>query len=289
MIIDERKSIDELQEIRYNYHKDITQLEEIHFRLRERYSKLSEINDNSHVGVALELTVDGIKNIEEALHKLYDAGAGVEKLLQLYEYVEIINLKTGEREVIYSTKGSIETLENIHFHPSRNSLLITLGHICLEYDCLTKLSTTVAEAGENELFIDGYYTEGKKPQIQIAVVEHFNYDEPHIEPHCDFYSIHQLKTRTSYKREWRYYMPTLTEETAKDFMYASQDIGAGAAYTKQEFQTYWCTRGFFMHEYPSDEAFKNIRCTTFKNGREVKLDKAFGTLQMIYCRHDFFL
>lgn len=85
MIIDERKSIDELQEIRYNYHKDITQLEEIHSRLRERYSKLSEINDNSHVGVALELTCDGIKNIEEALYKLYDAGAGVEKLIQLYQ------------------------------------------------------------------------------------------------------------------------------------------------------------------------------------------------------------
>ena len=48
-------------------------------------------------------------------------------------------------------------------------------------------------------------------------------------------------------------------------------------------------RGFFMHEYPSDEAFQNIRCTTFKNGREVKLDKSFGTLQMIYCRHDFAL
>lgn len=206
-----------------------------------------------------------------------------------HEYVEIINLKTGEREIVYSTKFSHETLENVHFHPNGNNLLITLGHTCLEYDCLTKQPTTVVEAGENELFIDGFYTEGPNPQIQIAVVEHFNYDEPHIEPHCDFYSIHQLKSGTSYKREWRYYMPTLTEETAKNFMYASQDIGSGASYTKEEFQTYWCTCGFFLHEYPSDEAFRNIRCTTFRGGREVNLDKSFGTLQMIYCRHDFAL
>ena len=90
MIIDGHKTIDELQELKYNHIRDIEQLEEVYSRLRERYSKLSEINDNSHVGVLLELTVDGIRNIEEALHKLHEARERVEKLIQLYQaYLEV--------------------------------------------------------------------------------------------------------------------------------------------------------------------------------------------------------
>ena len=85
MIIDGHKSIEELQELRYNYHKDIAQLEEIHSRLRERCSKLSEINDNKHVYELLELTVDSLRSVEETLHKLHEAGAGVEKLIELYQ------------------------------------------------------------------------------------------------------------------------------------------------------------------------------------------------------------
>lgn len=85
MIIDGHKSISELQELRHNHYKDIAQLEEIHSRLRERYSKLSEINENRHVNTILELTVDSIRSVEEALHKLHDAGVGVEKLIELYQ------------------------------------------------------------------------------------------------------------------------------------------------------------------------------------------------------------
>lgn len=85
MIIDEHKSIDKLQELRHNHYKDIAQLEEIHSRLRERYSKLSEINDNRNVNTILELTVDSIRSVEEALHKLHDTGVGVEKLIELYQ------------------------------------------------------------------------------------------------------------------------------------------------------------------------------------------------------------
>ncbi len=90
MIIDGHKAIDELQKLRYNYIRDIEQLEEIYSRLRERYSKLSELNDNSHVDVLLGLTVDGIRNIEEALHKLHEAIKETEKYIIVYqEYLEI--------------------------------------------------------------------------------------------------------------------------------------------------------------------------------------------------------
>lgn len=206
-----------------------------------------------------------------------------------HEYVEIINLQTGEREIIYSTLTAYETLESIQFHPNGNYLLITLGNSCLEYDCTKKECYKIDTAGENELYIDGCYTDTASPQIQIAIVEHFNYDEPHIEPHCDFYSIHHTPKDNSYRKEWRYYMPTLTRETAKNFLHYSYDIGSGASYTKEEYQTYWCTNGFFLHNFPDDEAFQNIRCSKFNKNRELPLQKSFDKLQMIFCRHDFAL
>jgi len=206
-----------------------------------------------------------------------------------HEYVELINLDTGEREIVYSTLLAHETLESVQFHPGGSYLLITLGNICLEYDCVKKELSTVDTANENELYIDGCYTDTSLPQIQIAIVEHFNYDEPHIEPHCDCYAIHHTQNGSSFRKEWRYYMPTLTHETAKSFLHYSYDIGSGAAYTKEEYQTYWCTNGFFLHEYPADEAFQNIRCSKFVGNREVSIQKKFDKLQMIYCRHDFAL
>lgn len=206
-----------------------------------------------------------------------------------HEYVEIINLQTGEREIIFSTLTAYETLESIQFHPNGNYLLITLGNSCLEYDCTKKVCYKIDTAGENELYIDGCYTDTASPQIQIAIVEHFNYDEPHIEPHCDFYSIHHTPKDSSYRKEWRYYMPTLTRETAKNFLHYSYDIGSGASYTKEEYQTYWCTNGFFLHSFPDDEAFQNIRCSKFNKNRELPLQKSFDKLQMIFCRHDFAL
>lgn len=92
MTIDEyeRKIISELEEMRCNYCREVEQLEEIHSHLRERCSKLLEINDNRHVGVLLDLTVDGIRNIEEALHKLHEAIEGVKKLILLLQaYSEV--------------------------------------------------------------------------------------------------------------------------------------------------------------------------------------------------------
>ncbi len=90
MAIDEHKSINELEELSANYNRDIEQLEGLYSRMRERYSKLSEINDNRHVDAILKPTVDSIRSIEEALHKLHDAGVGVEKLTQLYQaYLEV--------------------------------------------------------------------------------------------------------------------------------------------------------------------------------------------------------
>ncbi len=206
-----------------------------------------------------------------------------------HEYVELINLNTGEREIIYSTLQAYDILESIQFHPSGDYLLITLSGFCLEYDCKSKNIYCVAKSSDNELFVDGCYTDTTVPQIQIAIVEHFNYDKPHIEPHCDMYSISHRPNGTSYKKEWRYYMPTLTRESASDFLHYSYDIGSGAAYTKEEYQTYWVTNGFFLHHYPADESFQNIRCCSFNGEREVSLKKDFGKLQMIYCRHDFAL
>lgn len=206
-----------------------------------------------------------------------------------HEYVEIISLDTGEREIVFSTLLAYDTLESIQFHPSGKYLLITLGSSCMEYDCTTQKLYTVDQAEKNELYIDGCYTEEEKPQIQIAIVEHFEYDEPHIEPHCDFYAIMHTSQDHTYKLDWRYYMPALTRETAVDFLHYSYDIGSGAAYTRQEFQTYWCTNGFFLNDFPSDEAFQNIRCSRFRGKREIKLKRSFDKLQMIFCKHDFAL
>lgn len=79
----ERKIISKLEEMRCNYCREVEQLEEIHSSLRERCSKLFEINDNRHVGVLLDLTVDGIRNIEEALHKLHKAIEGVKTITSI--------------------------------------------------------------------------------------------------------------------------------------------------------------------------------------------------------------
>lgn len=45
-----------------------------------------------------------------------------------HEYVEIINLYSGERETIYSTLQPHETLESVQFHPDGKHLLICSGH-----------------------------------------------------------------------------------------------------------------------------------------------------------------
>lgn len=84
-------------------------------------------------------------------------------------------------------------------------------------------------------------------------------------------------------------MPTLTHETAANFLHYSYDIGNGCSYTKEEYQTYWCTCGFFLHNYPDDEAFQHIRCSKFIGNREQNINKSFGRLQMIFCCHDFAL
>ena len=206
-----------------------------------------------------------------------------------HEYVEIINLYSGERETIYSTPQPHETLESVQFHPDGKHLLICSGHTCAEYDMVQKQIHTIENAGANELYIDANYTDDKKPQIQIAIVEHYNYEEPSVLPHCDHYSILRTQHRTTYKREWRYYMPELTKDSAAGFLFYSYDIGSGASYTREEYQTYWCTCGFFLHDFPKDDAFDKIRCSRFQGGRELPMEKKFSIRQMIYCKHDFAL
>ena len=204
-----------------------------------------------------------------------------------HEYIEIINIHTGKRKVIYSTLQAHETLKSMQFHPSGKYLLITLASKCLEYNINTSKSFLVKAAEANELFIDGNYTNDRIPLIEVAIVEHFNYDEPKIEPHCDYLAIHRTSKNTTYTLDWRYYMPTLTPETAKNFLHYSYDIGSGASYTKDEYQTYWCTQGFFLNNYPSDPVFQNIQCIKFNGKRSKKIVKKFGKLQRLYCRHDF--
>lgn len=206
-----------------------------------------------------------------------------------HEYVEIINLYSGERETIYSTLQPHETLESVQFHHDGKHLLICSGHTCAEYDMVQKQIHTIENAGANELYIDANYTDDKKPQIQIAIVEHYNYEEPSVLPHCDHYSILRTQHRTTYKREWRYYMPELTKDSAAGFLFYSYDIGSGASYTREEYQTYWCTCGFFLHDFPKDDAFDKIRCSRFQGGRELPMEKKFSIRQMIYCKHDFAL
>lgn len=206
-----------------------------------------------------------------------------------HEYVEIINLYSGERETIYSTLQPHETLESVQFHPDGKHLLICSGHTCAEYDMVQKQIHTIENAGANELYIDANYTDDKKPPIQIAIVEHYNYEEPSVLPHCDHYSILRTQHRTTYKREWRYYMPELTKDSAAGFLFYSYDIGSGASYTREEYQTYWCTCGFFLHDFPKDDAFDKIRCSRFQGGRELPMEKKFSIRQMIYCKHDFAL
>lgn len=206
-----------------------------------------------------------------------------------HEYVEIINLYSGERETIYSTLQPHETLESVQFHPDGKHLLICSGHTCTEYDMVQKQIHTIENAGANELYIDANYTDDKRPQIQIAIVEHYNYEEPSVLPHCDHYSILRTQHRTTYKREWRYYMPELTKDSAAGFLFYSYDIGSGASYTREEYQTYWCTCGFFLHDFPKDDAFGKIRCSRFLGGRELPMEKKFSIRQMIYCKHSFAL
>ena len=206
-----------------------------------------------------------------------------------HEYVEIINLYSGERETIYSTLQPHETLESVQFHPDGKHLLICSGHTCAEYDMVQKQIHTIENAGANELYIDANYTDDKKPQIQIAIVEHYNYEEPSVLPHCDHYSILRTQQRTTYKREWRYYMPERTKDSAAGFLFYSYYIGSGASYTREEYQTYWCTCGFFLHDFPKDDAFDKIRCSRFQGGRELPMEKKFSIRQMIYCKHDFAL
>lgn len=204
-----------------------------------------------------------------------------------HEYIEIINIRTGKREIIYSTLLAHETLKSVQFHPSGKYLLITLATKCLEYNLNTSETFTVKETETNELFIDGNYTNDSAPLIEIAIVEHFNYDVPRVEPHCDHFVVHRTSKNTTYTLDWRYYMPTLTPETAKNFLHYSYDIGAGASYTKEEYQTYWCTQGFFLHDYPSAPVFQDIQCIKFNGKRSKTTVKKFEKLQMLYCRHDF--
>ena len=204
-----------------------------------------------------------------------------------HEYIEIINIRTGKREIIYSTLLAHETLKSVQFHPSGKYLLITLATKCLEYNLNTSETFTVKETETNELFIDGNYTNDSAPLIEIAIVEHFNYDVPRVEPHCDHFAVHRTSENTTYTLDWRYYMPTLTPETAKNFLHYSYDIGAGASYTKEEYQTYWCTQGFFLHDYPSAPVFRDIQCIKFNGKRSKTTVKKFENLQMLYCRHDF--
>ena len=86
----ERKTINEFEELRYNYVRDVEQLEGLYSRLKGRCSKLSEIRGDKHIDILLDLTVDSIRNIEEALHKLHEAGGETEKLIQLLQaYSEV--------------------------------------------------------------------------------------------------------------------------------------------------------------------------------------------------------
>lgn len=92
MIIDLHKSINGLQEIKYNNINDIKQLEEVLYHLRERYEKLSEIDDKRYVGVILEDIVESMKNIEETLHRLHEVREGIEKQIQLYHVYADVEL-----------------------------------------------------------------------------------------------------------------------------------------------------------------------------------------------------
>lgn len=90
MIIDGPKTINELAELRSNYQRDIQNLEEMCSRLHNRCSILAENDEIKDFYYLIDITKKSVKQIEEALHKLYEAEEGTEKLLLKYQsYLEI--------------------------------------------------------------------------------------------------------------------------------------------------------------------------------------------------------
>ena len=82
--------------MRNDYSREIELLAEMDSHLKERCMKLPSICDDSQFGSLLSLTVDGMKNIEEALQKLLKAREGVEKLIEYYQVYMEAELKLSD-------------------------------------------------------------------------------------------------------------------------------------------------------------------------------------------------
>lgn len=201
-----------------------------------------------------------------------------------HEKVLVMDVDTGEEREVFSSFHPGETIENLCFSNDGDRLLATTQYRCLECDPRHGSDPVeVAIAGDNERFAAGNY---RGDEIEIAVVEHIQYAEPHVTPHCVYYRHGVKDGKPSFQRTWCYIMPQLKKEQFCYFLYRNGDLGVGGANDAEGFQTYWVTSGFFLERLPELEKILQPQCYKWQGNRRLKLDKTFQPLDEIFVWHD---
>lgn len=166
-----------------------------------------------------------------------------------HEKVMLLDLITGAERIVFSTLNSSETILDVSFSPNGNSLLITTQYKCTEIlvsdDKVESLF--VAQAGQNERFAGGHYSEG---EVEIVVVEHERHGIPRIAPHCDYYCKAEKEGQTTFICKWSHIIPELNEQDYQFFLHSHNDFGVGCSNDSEGIQSYWITNGFFTNDVP---------------------------------------
>ena len=200
-----------------------------------------------------------------------------------HEKVLVMDLATGRERIAFSSLHMGETIENLCLRDDGNSLLITTQYRCLECGLLKDENPAeVATSGDNERFAAGHY---KGDEVEIAVVEHTEYAEPHVKPHCVYYRREVKDGAVSFHRSWCYLMPELKRELFQYFIYQDGDLGVGGANDSDGFQTYWVTGGFFLERLPELKKFFKPICYRWQGNRRLKMEKEFQPLDEIFVWH----
>ena len=197
-----------------------------------------------------------------------------------HEKIVLLNMRTGQQSVCFSTLHKSESVCNMCFDHSGKWLLITTQYRCLEYHVPSEACHLVRESSENERLAGAYYL---NKYIELAAVKDWANGSCHVDSRCEFYQRKQMKEKIDYALKWEYIMPELTDELSPYFIPQHGDLGITGAKTENGLQEYWVTQGFFLEKERLN--IPQLECYEFVKNRRTPLKEPPVELDFIFFKH----
>lgn len=197
-----------------------------------------------------------------------------------HEKIVLLNMRTGEQTVCFSTINKNESICNMCFDHLGEWLLISTQYRCMEYHLSSGVCHLILEASENERVANADYF-GK--YIEIALIQDWVNGSCHVDSRCEFCERKKFKQEISYTFTWGYILPELTDEISPYFIPRHGDLGITGAKYDNGFQSYWVTQGFFLETERLNIPLP--KCYEIKNNKRIACSAPPAALDFLFYKH----